>query len=89
LASLASEQIIWYHIFVSASIKNGTKKKRGRPATGWGIQVGLRWHPDMIRAIDAWAARQHDKPERAEAIRRLVALGLAGESLTNAKRKKG
>jgi hypothetical protein len=43
----------------------------------------------MIRAIDAWAARQHDKPERAQAIRRLVALGLAGESLTNAKRKKG
>jgi hypothetical protein len=42
----------------------------------------------MIRAIDAWAARQEDKPPRAEAIRRLVVLGLAGESLTNAKRKK-
>jgi hypothetical protein len=31
--------------------------------------------------VDAWAARQTDKPDRSEAIRRLVELGLAGSQL--------
>jgi hypothetical protein len=29
-----------------------------------------------IAAIDAWAARQPDKPSRSEALRRLIDLGM-------------
>jgi hypothetical protein len=56
--------------------KNGTKKQRGRPATGQGVQVGTRWPEDTIASIEAWAARQDDQPARSEAIRRLVEIGL-------------
>ena len=53
------------------------KKKRGPPPSGNGIQVGERWHPAELAAIDAWIASSPDKNiTRAHAIRRLVALGL-------------
>jgi len=53
------------------------KKKRGPPPTGKGIQIGERWHPSELAAIDAWIASSSDKTlTRAHAIRRLVALGL-------------
>jgi hypothetical protein len=66
---------------MSLSIR-GTKKKRGRPkTTGSGTQIGMRWHEPLLVAIDKWAARQDDKPERAEAIRRLVQVGLTAEGM--------
>src|SRR5258705_9069626 len=53
------------------------KKKRGPAPTGKGVQVGERWHPSQLAAIDAWIAASSDKTlNRAHAIRRLVALGL-------------
>jgi hypothetical protein len=53
------------------------KKKPGPPPTGKGIQVGERWHPSELAAIDGWIAASSDKTlTRAHAIRRLVALGL-------------
>ena len=60
------------------SIRVTTKKKRGRPpTTGRGTQIGERWHPPELAAIDAWIAASADKTlTRAHAIRRLVALGL-------------
>jgi hypothetical protein len=59
------------------SIRVTTKKKRGRPATtGKGIQVGERWHPPEIAAIDSWIASTGETLTRAQAIRRLVELGL-------------
>ena len=63
---------------MAKSIRVTTKKKRGRPATtGRGTQVGERWHPTELAAIDAWIAASADKTiSRAHAIRRLVALGL-------------
>jgi hypothetical protein len=63
---------------MTKSIRVTTKKKRGRPATtGRGTQVGERWHPTELAAIDAWIAASPDKNiTRAHAIRRLVALGL-------------
>ena len=56
--------------------KNGIKKRRGRPATGQGVQIGTRWPDSTVTAIDAWAKQQEDEPSRSEAIRRLVELGL-------------
>jgi hypothetical protein len=51
-------------------------KKRGRPATGQGITLGVRCHPPLLSRIDEWRRVQADIPNRAEAIRRLVELGL-------------
>lgn len=58
------------------SIKYDNQKKRGRPATGVTPMTGVRFAEDQARAIEAWAKRQQDKPTKAEAIRRLVDLGL-------------
>jgi hypothetical protein len=66
----------WYHYSMAKSIR-GTKKKRGRPkTTGTGSQIGMRWQSAELAAIDAWRGRQEDQLSRADAIRRLVALGL-------------
>ena len=52
------------------------KKKRGPAPTGKGVQVVVRMQPAPLSDLDGWAASQNDKPTRAEAIRRLVELGL-------------
>jgi hypothetical protein len=52
-------------------------KSRGRPkTTGPGVQIGMRWQPPELEAIDDWRRKQTDLPSRTEAIRRLVELGL-------------
>jgi hypothetical protein len=52
-------------------------RKRGRPpTTGLGSLIGGRWHADDLAAIDAWRMAQADQPDRAEALRRLVRMGL-------------
>ena len=62
------------------SIKD-TTKKRGRPVTtGKGTQVGTRWQDDHLKQIDDWRRKQDDKPQRSEAIRRLVEIGLKVKS---------
>jgi hypothetical protein len=55
-----------------------TKKPRGRPKTGRGTQIGMRWRDDVLAEIDDWRREQDDLPSRPEAIRRLVQLGLRG-----------
>jgi hypothetical protein len=52
------------------------KKKRGPAPTGKGAQIGERWHPPEIAAIDKWIASQGEEMTRGQAIRRLVELGL-------------
>jgi hypothetical protein len=69
--------LFWYHNQMKSARKNGIKKRRGRPATGQGVQIGTRWPNGAVAAIDAWAAKQNDEPGRSEAIRRLVEIGLA------------
>jgi hypothetical protein len=57
------------------------KKRRGPAPTGKGLQVGERWHPSELAAIDAWIASSDDKTlTRAHAIRRLVAIGLRAKA---------
>ena len=53
------------------------KKKRGAPPAGEGALIGLRLEPEALARLDRWAASQKDDPSRAEAVRRLVELGLA------------
>jgi len=51
------------------------QKRRGRPTTGHKL-VALRFTPDALAKIDAWAAENEIPDNRSEAIRRLVELGL-------------
>jgi hypothetical protein len=58
-------------------IRVTAKKGRGRPpTTGAGIQIGERWHPPELAAIDKWIALSGEDMTRGQAIRRLVALAL-------------
>jgi hypothetical protein len=52
-----------------------TKKKRGRPPTGW-TSVHLTLLPDQLADVDEWAGEQKDAPSRPEAVRRLIALAI-------------
>ena len=36
----------------------------------------MRVSDEFLKSIDKWRAKQEDKPSRAEAIRRLVEIGL-------------
>jgi hypothetical protein len=54
------------------------KKRIGRPPVGSTL-VGVRLPPDELAALDAWIAKQKDKPGRPEALRRMVEIVLKSE----------
>lgn len=62
------------------AIADSNKVLRGRPPTGIGPAIGLRLYPELARHLDEWIAAQPDGPSRPEAIRRLMAIGLAVSS---------
>jgi len=66
----------WYHEGMKKANVSATKKRIGRPPTGIGTQIGMRWHESALAEIDAWRVGQPGLPSRTEAIRRLVELGL-------------
>jgi hypothetical protein len=57
-------------------------KKRGRPATGRGVTVGIRCHEDLLTAVDEWRIKEPDHPSRATAIRRLAEQALRGKKVS-------
>jgi hypothetical protein len=48
----------------------------GRPPTGQDPIRTFRLSDEKVAEIEAWAARQPDKPSRSEALRRLIDLGM-------------
>jgi hypothetical protein len=54
----------------------GPRPGSGRKPTGRDPAHTFRLSVEFTATLDAWRARQHDKPSRSEAIRRLVELGL-------------
>ena len=48
-------------------------KKRGPPATGKGLLVGVRLQPPQLQALDAWVEDQPKKISRPEAVRQILA----------------
>jgi hypothetical protein len=59
---------------------NHKKRRRGRPrSTGITPMTGVRMSGELEDAILEWAGKQPDQPNKAEAIRRLVELGLASK----------
>jgi hypothetical protein len=63
------------------------QEKRSRRTTGHDALTTVRLSSELRERVDAWVAKQRDKPARPEAILRLVELGLETthrrESLTN------
>jgi Arc/MetJ-type ribon-helix-helix transcriptional regulator len=57
------------------SITEIQKRGRGRPATGRDPAITSRIPEEIVAAIDKWAGK-NEVATRAEAIRRLVELGL-------------
>jgi hypothetical protein len=53
------------------------------------VQVVVRWQPEPLDALDQWIVKQKDKPTRAEAIRRLVEMGLKAAAPAGPSRKAG
>jgi hypothetical protein len=49
------------------------------------VQLMIRAMPDMIARVDEWRRAQPDLPNRTEAIRRLVEIGLTAKP--NGKKK--
>jgi hypothetical protein len=68
-----------------ASIINIGKRKRGRPPTG-ATPILVRVQPEQLKAIEAWMSNDKGDLGHAEAIRRLVDLGLASTGPSLAKR---
>src|SRR3954470_14530316 len=60
-----------------AAVRDKTKRKRGRPATGRDPVTAIRLPEDLRVGVEAWAAKLRDTPSRSEAIRRLIEIGLA------------
>ena len=52
------------------------RTKKGRRSTGHDAVATIRLSSELRESVDAWAAKQSDKPARPEAILRLVELGL-------------
>ena len=48
------------------------QKRRGRPATGKGLTIGVRLQPDLLAWVDAERAKIEPEPSRPEFIRGLI-----------------
>jgi hypothetical protein len=56
------------------------KKRMGRPPTGKGLLLGVRVHPNFLKALDEWREKQKGrKLSRPEAIRQLSWLQLLAQ----------
>jgi hypothetical protein len=60
------------------SVSAHSKPNRPPTKTAQGIQVRMLWPLAVLDEIEQWAAAQPDKPNRSEAILRLVQQALAG-----------
>jgi hypothetical protein len=66
---------------------NDNQKRRGRPATGTAPMIGVRMTLEFQKPIKAWAKSQDDRPTMAEAIRRLVEIGLGSVKVARAQKR--
>jgi hypothetical protein len=64
-----------------STINDAQKRRPGRPATGVNPIAGVRLEPDFRAEIVGWAASQEDSPSLAEAMRRLIKIGLGRGAL--------
>jgi hypothetical protein len=58
-------------------MRGGKRPGSGRKPTGRDPARTIRLSDEFIATVDTWAAQQDDSPNRSEAIRRLVEIGLS------------
>ena len=60
------------------------RKRMGRPpTTGTGVLLGVRVHPNFLKALDEWREKQNGgKVSRPEAVRQLAWLALLERGAT-------
>ena len=56
------------------------KKRRGPAPTGTGWLLGVRIHPPLLKALDAWISAQPTKMSRPEAVRKILT-AVVGEAI--------
>ena len=56
------------------------KKRRGPAPTGKGWLLGVRIHPPLLKALDAWISAQPTKMSRPEAVRKILT-AVVGEAI--------
>ena len=77
------------HKLMGRSIPDNQKKRgRGRPRTGVTPMTGVRFSAELLTKIQKWARNQPDKPNKAEAIQRLVEHALGGMASTHSSARK-
>jgi hypothetical protein len=59
--------------------KKRQTKRMGRPPTGKGLGVLVRFPSSELAALDQWITRDGGLLTRPQAIRRLVTFGLSGK----------
>jgi metal-responsive CopG/Arc/MetJ family transcriptional regulator len=64
---------------MAKATRDTTKQRKPRPK-GTGEPVMVRLQPELAAPLDDWRRKQADLPSRAEAIRRLLELGLKAKS---------
>ena len=72
--SLAT-RFIWRYKIIMSTINSAKKPYKGRPFVD-SEPVNVRMDRAQLVALDDWRRQQPDLPNRPEAVRRLVALGL-------------
>ena len=60
------------------SISSARKSRRGRPRVD-AVPVNTRFPLEDLERLDAWRAKQSDRPGRPEAIRQLIKQALASK----------
>jgi hypothetical protein len=63
---------------MNASVSSHGKSNRPPTKTVQGIQARMLWPLAVLDEVEQWAAAQPDKPNRGEAILRLVQQALTG-----------
>src|SRR5262249_15330714 len=61
---------------MTAKVKPVLRKKGSRQTTGHDPLMTIRFSSELRQSVDAWAAKQSDKPAQPEGIVRLIELGL-------------
>lgn len=69
-----------------ASKRSCKKYSRNSFSQGGAASILVRMQPKQLSALDRWIAKQADKPDHAEAVRRLIDIALTTNS--DASRKK-
>jgi uncharacterized protein YfbU (UPF0304 family) len=73
-AALAIPYILPYITIINVQYGNNTEIETMTPKTE---RFEMRLDPALLERVDAWRSRQGDFPSRAEAIRRLIEVGVA------------